>query len=318
MTFVLERSEWESYRVVRTPDTLFGIKDSIALEYSVKAAQGTVESTLWQTMKKAEIPDRLIFAFTDLLSYDFDFVTDTRNGQSFRVLYEEYSFKGRHVRFGKILLAQYNELSGKTHTACYFKDPSGKEGYYNADGKNTKRSLLKTPLSFARISSHFTHSRYHPILKKYRPHLGVDFAVPTGTPIIASGSGKVIFAGFKGGYGNYIEIRHDQGIETCYGHLSRFANGIREGVHVSEGAVIGYVGSTGLATGPHLDYRVRVKGTYVNPLKYAAPSGPPIDGKYLASYKKYSDDLVGTLGLLCQAFPSIGIEKEALTEAKVN
>ncbi len=291
MQFNLERSRWERYNVLRTPDTLFGVKDSTILEYNLRAASGLVKSTLWQSMRGADMSPKLIMEFTDLLAYDFDFVTDTRDGQKFHVLYEEYSYDGEAVRLGRVLFVEYEELSGKKHQACFYETPDGKGGYYNLKGKSAKRSLLKTPLKFSRVSSQFTNARFHPILKKYRPHHGVDFAAPTGTPIVASGSGRVIFRGWINGYGNSVRISHANNIETQYHHLSRFVSSVKKGSWVNEGQVIGYVGSTGLSTGPHLDYRVKVNGKFVNPLKYAFPSGPPVPKQYMDQYLAYSSDI---------------------------
>ncbi|MFP4458745.1 MAG: M23 family metallopeptidase [Candidatus Zixiibacteriota bacterium] len=284
MRFHLDRSLWEKYDVVKTPDTLYSIKDSTSLEYNLVAAQGVIENTLWQSMRNAGMSPKLIMRFTDLLSYDFDFVTDTRNGQQFRVLYEQFSYDGEPIRLGRVVFVQYQELSGKKHEACFYKDPDGKEGYYNLKGKSAKRSLLKTPLKYSRISSGYSNARFHPILKKYRPHHGVDYAAPSGTPIVASGRGKVIVCGFIKGYGHTVRIQHANNIQTWYHHLSRYASGIKSGKWVNEGQVIGYVGSTGLSTGPHLDYRVKVGGKFVNPLKYAFPSGPPVPSKYMEDY----------------------------------
>jgi len=190
---------------------------------------------------------------------------------------------------GRVILAEYN-AGEKVYTALFYRSPDEKEGYYNLKGESTKRSLLKSPLHYRRISSYFTHRRYHPILKIYRPHLGVDYAAPSGTPVVASGSGKVIYAGKKGGFGNFVKIKHPNNIMTSYGHFSRIAKGIRVGKWVNEGDVIGYVGATGLATGPHLDYRVQVKGKYVNPLKYAFPTGPPVPKAYRDDFLATSDD----------------------------
>ena len=300
VSFELERSPWESYFVSKDAETdsFIGIKDTIPLTYILKAAKGEVEATLWQSMSDLDVPAEAILKFTDILSYDVDFLTETRPGQKFSIMYEVYLFKGEIIDVGRVMAAHY-WLADTNYAGIFYMDKDSTQGYYNLAGKNTKKALLKTPLVYSRISSHFTHSRLHPILKIYRPHLGVDYAAPTGTPVSASGDGTVIYAGWKGGYGNFIEVSHTGGsIHTMYGHLSRFAGGIRKGVRVKQGQVIGYVGSTGLSTGPHLDYRVTVKGKHVNPLKYAFPDGPPVKKQYMAHFKETAGSYLQLLDML--------------------
>jgi murein DD-endopeptidase MepM/ murein hydrolase activator NlpD len=164
----------------------------------------------------------------------------------------------------------------KEYLAFGFRDEDGKMEYYDYDGNSVRRVFLKSPLNFRRISSYFSNRRFHPILKVYRPHLGIDYAAPTGTPIVSIGDGRVAYVGWKGGFGKYVEIRHNNVYTTCYGHLSRYGKGVRKGARVSQGQVIGYVGATGLATGPHLDFRVKKFGSYVNPLRIEYPKGDPI------------------------------------------
>ncbi len=302
--FDLERSPWEHYRVLRENDTLFAVKDTIPLTYVLRAVKGEVKSTLWESMAKLQVPAEAILRFTDILSFDVDFLTETRDGQRFAIMFEEYYFGDEIIKVGRVMAAQY-WISDTVFGGIHFMDPDSTQGYYTLSGKNTKKALLRTPLTYRRISSHFTNSRYHPILKIYRPHHGVDYAAPSGTPVSASGDGTVIFAGWKGGYGNYIEISHTGGkIVTCYGHLKGFARGIRKGTRVSQGQLIGYVGSTGLSTGPHLDYRVRVNGNYVNPLKYAFPDGPPVKSQYMAEFKNLAENYMALLDVMTP--PSAG------------
>ncbi len=297
--FELVRSPWERYIVRRLGDSLAAQKDTVPLVRTVFAAEGVVENTLWESMRKAGIEPEAIMRFTDILAYDFDFVTDTRNGHRFRILYEKLSFRDSTIGVGRILLAEYITPK-RDYVAVWYRDPEGREGYFDLEGKSMKKALLKAPLSYTRISSHFSHRRFHPILKIYRPHLGVDYAAPVGTPVVASGDGVVVFAGWKGGFGKFIHIKHPNGIETMYGHLSRFAKGIRRGVRVRRGQVIGYVGATGLATGPHLDYRVKVKGKFVNPEKYAFPAEPPVKRRYLESYRRYARSIADGARLLAK------------------
>jgi len=278
--FRYERHPWNGFNVKRVGDTYIARRDSVPLGKCLRFLKGEVKNTLWESMINQKIPPVLVAKLSDVFSYDIDFLTETRNGQKFKVLYEEYLYKNKPVRIGNIVAAEYI-TENRAFWAFYYEDPSGKKGYYNSNGQALKRTLLRSPLNYSRISSYFSHRRLHPIFKVYRPHLGVDLAAPEGTPVVAAGSGKVIFAGWKKGFGNYIEISHNRGkIVTCYGHLSRFARGIKRGKRVNQGQVIGFVGHTGYATGPHLDYRIRINGKNVNPLKYVAPPGPPIPRKY--------------------------------------
>ncbi|RKZ31590.1 hypothetical protein DRQ36_01465 [bacterium] len=296
--FELERSPWEHYSVVRHGDTLLGSKDTIPLTYVLRAVKGEVDNTLWESMAGLGVPAEAILKFTDILSYDVDFLTETRPGQKFAIMYEEYYFNGEQIDVGRVMAAHF-WMSDTNYAGIYYMDPESTAGYYTLKGKNTKKALLRTPLVYRRISSFFSHRRFHPILKIYRPHLGVDYAAPIGTPVSASGDGTVIYAGWKGGYGKFIEIKHTGGkIHTMYGHLSRFASGIRKGVKVRQGQVIGYVGSTGLSTGPHLDYRVTVNGSFVNPLKYAFPDGPPVKSKYMADFGSKAKSYLTLLDML--------------------
>lgn len=313
VSFCLERSPWEHYNVVSEGDSLIASKDTIPLTYVLRAVKGEVGATLWESMISLGVPAEAVLKFTDILSFDVDFLTETRAGQRFALMYEEYYFDGEPIDVGRVMAAHY-WMGDKNYGGIFYMDPDSTKGYYTLSGKNTKKALLRTPLTFRRISSHFTHSRFHPILKIYRPHLGVDYAAPSGTPVSASGDGTVIFAGWKGGFGNYIEISHTGGrIVTCYGHLKSFAKGIRRGKKVHQGQLIGYVGSTGLSTGPHLDYRVRVNGQHVNPLKYAFPDGPPVKNKYLAEFKEIAESYMALLDVLT---PPV-IEQKNVAEAGI-
>ena len=325
LEFKVTRSRWEKYTVKRIGDTFQVAKDTIPLRKVIFSAQGVVENTLSESMFSKSIEMRAIYDFTDVLAYDIDFNTETRNGDRFKIVYEKLIFRDEIVGIGKILLAEYSKsykerdketkkLVGrvKTYTAIYYSDPTGTEGYYNLKGKSMKKSHLKCPLVFSRISSHFSFRRFHPILKKYRPHMGIDYAAPIGTPVSASGSGTVVYCGWKGGFGKFIHIKHPgkDNIETMYGHLSRFTRGIRKGVKVKRGQVIGYVGYTGLSTGPHLDYRVKVNGKFVNPEKYAFPTGPPVKKKYLEIFKKYADSIIKGVQIFVDANSNNSLKKD--------
>jgi murein DD-endopeptidase MepM/ murein hydrolase activator NlpD len=191
-------------------------------------------------------------------------------------------------KLGRIEAAEFVNR-GRRLPAIWFEAPDGSADYYDLDGKSLKRQFLKSPLKFTRISSGFTMRRFHPILKRYRAHPGIDYAAPSGTPVQAAGNGVVAFAGWKRGYGNIVEIKHGKAYETSYAHLARIARGLRRGLRVSQGALIGYVGSTGLATGPHLDYRFSKNGKFVNPLAQSFPSGDPVAPAYMALFAERRD-----------------------------
>jgi len=227
---------------------------------------------------------RLAMNLSDIYAWDIDFSNDLRDGDSVKIIVEELwvgeAFKG----FGNILAAEFVS-NGKIHKAYRFEE-DGYADYYDSNGTSLRKALLRSPLKFKYISSRFSKRRLHPKLRVYRPHLGVDYAAETGTPVSAAGSGKVVFAGRKGQMGKMVKIKHPGGYETYYGHLSRIPRSIRRGETVSQSDVIGYVGATGLATGPHLDYRIKVNGTFVNPLKIEMPRGTSVPDTLLAEFKR--------------------------------
>ncbi|MBC7189417.1 M23 family metallopeptidase, partial [Candidatus Aerophobetes bacterium] len=264
-------------------------KEKVPVEKVLVGAKGEIESSLYESMRKEEIPNELILKFADIFSWEIDFLTDPRRGDSFFLIWERYLNKeGKILAEGNILAARYVN-QGKIFTAIFYQDPEGSRGYYTPEGKSLQRSFLKSPLNYRRISSYFSYRRFHPILKMYRPHLGIDYAAPTGTPVCSIGDGVIVFAGWKGGFGKYVEIKHPNGYKTSYGHLSRIAKGIKRGKRVSQGQVIGYVGSTGLATGPHLDFRISKNGRYLNFLKLDFPRANPIKAAYIDDFKKIKD-----------------------------
>jgi murein DD-endopeptidase MepM/ murein hydrolase activator NlpD len=309
----------DSYRLVAIPDSILffeyqkGMEEKyevtgqngelkasvVPIEFNrlVRSMEGTIESSLWESMIDLCQSPELILKFTEVFEWDIDFLTEPQKGDSFRLIFEEYHKNGEFVKYGDVLAAEYN-LSGQTHTAVVYKDPTGHKDYYDPSGKSLKKAFLKSPLNYSRISSGFSYSRLHPIFKVYRPHLGVDYAAPVGTPVVASGDGVIKYAGWNKGLGKVIEIRHPNGFITSYGHLSRFAKGIRTGVRVDQKELIGYVGKTGYATGPHLDYRVKANGRYVNPLKMIVPSAKPINKESFADFERQRDNLIYALNLL--------------------
>jgi murein DD-endopeptidase MepM/ murein hydrolase activator NlpD len=234
-------------------------------------ASGVIETSLYEAGIGAGIETRIVHALSDIFAWDVDFALDIRKGDTFKVLYETLYVGDLPVSAGRVLGAEMVN-SGKTFTAVYFEDASGRGDYYDERGASLSRTLLKSPLRYSRISSYFAKKRFHPILKKRRAHHGVDYAAPTGTPVESAGDGRVVFAGWKKGYGKFIKIRHNSKYTTAYGHLSRIKKGIKKGRRVRQGEVIGRVGSTGLSTGPHLHYEVLVWDKHVNPLSVKSSS----------------------------------------------
>ncbi len=234
-------------------------------EIKVQAASGVINNSLYEAAVRAGTDPQTIMNLTDILAWDVDFASDIRKGDTFSIVHEKIFVEGKYLKTGKILGAEMMN-NGKRVTAIYFEDSEGGVGYYDENGKSLRRTLLRSPLRYRRISSYFSKGRYHPILKRYRPHHGIDYAAPTGTPVESAGSGRVTFAGWKRGYGNFVTIKHNNSYTTAYGHFSRIKKGIRRGTRVEQGQVIGYVGSTGLSTGPHLHYEVRRGRKLINPL----------------------------------------------------
>lgn len=243
-------------------------QEKISYHLSLRSVQGTITSNLFDDAVRAGCPPQLIVNFADLFAWDIDFFTGVKENDEFKLLFEEIYLEGKLVRHGRILAAEFVN-QGKKHRAFSFG--RGKEAaYYDDKGQSVAREFLKTPLRYSRISSGFSKKRLHPVHRIYRPHLGVDYAAPSGTPVEATANGKIIFMGWKGGFGKCVKIRHNHTYTSFYGHLSRFPKGLRQGMTVNQGQVIGYVGSTGLATGPHLDYRLQKGKEFVNPVKFTS------------------------------------------------
>lgn len=248
------------------------------VEKRLVAVAGTVEASLYASLQKLDAPLDLAPKMSDILGWDIDFTRDLRKGDTFRVLYEEVWKDGELVRTGQILGVEL-ENRGQMRSAFLFNSADGRPGYFDDQGNNMAKQLMRAPLQYSRISSTFSYRRFHPVLKKWMPHLGVDYAAPLGTPVRAAGDGTVLTATSKEGNGRYIQIRHTNAeYETYYLHLSRFAKGIKKGARVRQGDVIGYVGASGYATGPHLDFRVKRSGKFVNPRKLKLPAAAPVAG----------------------------------------
>ena len=247
-------------------------------------AHGVIDSSLFAAGTRAGLSNAMVLKLADLFKYDVDFVQDLRAGDSFTVIYDDVYRDGTRYGEGDIVAAEFVN-QGKRYTAYRFKKNDGSYGWFSEDGRPIQKSFLRIPVDFTRISSTFSAARMHPILGLMRAHKGVDYAAPTGTPIHAAGDGVIQFRGWKNGYGNFVVIQHNKDISTAYGHMSRFAANERVGQHVRQGEVIGYVGMTGLATGPHLHYEFRVDGVQRNPQTVTLPKPEPMSGAQLARFE---------------------------------
>jgi murein DD-endopeptidase MepM/ murein hydrolase activator NlpD len=248
-------------------------------------ARGAIKDSLYQSAVDENIDFELALALADIFAWDIDFFVDLRSGDHYAFLYGQRFREGKLVGNGRIVAAHFHNGSTR-HRAYYYQAPGKRADYYDDQGNSLRKVFLKSPLRYSRISSGFSKRRLHPILKIYRPHPGVDYAAPTGTPVAAVGDGRVISKRWKNGYGRFIAIRHNSRYTSSYGHLYRYASKIKVGSNVKQGQVIGYVGASGLATGPHLDYRMKKDGRFVNPLKNRLPAARPVPPNYLSDFKK--------------------------------
>lgn len=268
-----------------------------ALEIHNVLKTAEIRSSLFAATDAADIPDSIAIQMAEIFSSDIDFHSDLRKGDRFSVIYEAKYDNGHLVNTGQVVAAEFTN-QGKTYKAVMYRNPAGKVAYYTPEGKSLHKSFLRSPLEFTRISSGFTMGRFHPILQRMRAHKGVDLAAPIGTRIKAPADGVVKFVGVKNGYGNVIYLQHTGGVTTVYGHLSRFASGLRNGMKVSQGDIIGFVGMTGMATGPHLHYEFQLNGVHRDPLKVALPAAQPIAPQYLSDFRTRSANLTAQLQLL--------------------
>jgi murein DD-endopeptidase MepM/ murein hydrolase activator NlpD len=294
----LERklSDSETLQVTRDEQGFVSNVLENPLEVHTRTASATIHNSLFQAAAEAGLTDRVAFDLAEIFQYDIDFVLDIQAGDRFTVVYEEVFQDGAPLRVGNILAAKFvNE--GREYRAVRYVDDAGRGQYYSPDGKSLRKAFMRSPVQFSRISSRFNLSRRHPVLNRIRAHKGVDYAAPTGTPVRAAGEGRVRFIGRQGGYGNVIELEHGSGVVTVYGHLSRFASKLHRGQRVDLAQVIGYVGMTGLATGPHLHYEYRVRGAHKNPQTVPLPDAEPIPAAQRERFLVVTADLVNTLDL---------------------
>src|ERR1700733_217652 len=279
-----EGSVKELTRKVSETKTLHVVRDEAGfaanvvenpVQTHIRTASATIDSSLFQAAESAQISDLVALKLANIFAWDVDFVLDIREGDRFTAVYEQIYQDGKYLRDGDVLAAEFVN-GGKVYRAVRFVDETGAIGYYSPEGKPMRKAFLRAPVEFTRVSSVFNPHRFHPILNLIRGHMGTDYAAPIGTPVHAAGDGRVAFEGVRGGYGNAILLSHSNEIQTLYGHMSRFARDIHLGSHVQQGEVIGYVGMTGLATGPHLHYEYLMNGVHKDPQTVKLPGADPL------------------------------------------
>lgn len=283
--------------VQSTPNGYEAFKVAKNVEKQITHAHTTINSSLFSDAKAAGLSDKLVMEIAQIFAWDIDFALDLKRGDEFTVIYEQLYVDGEKIGSGAVLATEFINKS-KSHVAVRYQSSDGSANYFTPDGKSLRKAFLRTPVKFARISSHFNLKRRHPVLNKIRAHKGVDYAAPTGTPIRTTGNGKVVFRGRRGGYGRAIIVQHGKKYATLYAHLSSFKKNVKTGTKVTQGQTIGYVGKSGLATGPHLHYEFRVDGRHTNPLTVQLPKATPIDKANYALFKKRTTPILSQLASL--------------------
>ena len=284
--------------LIKKIDGIFKVaKLPVKRETHIQMKSGVIKSSLFAATDGANVPDSVAIQIAEIFASDIDFHRDLRKEDRFKVVYESHYSSGEPTGTGRVLAVEFVN-KGKPYQAVYFEANDKERGYYTPEGKNLRREFLRSPLKFSRISSGFSRSRYHPILKKRRAHKGVDYAAPRGTPVRATANGTVAVSTRQGGYGKLIILKHRRRYSTAYAHLSAFAKGLRKGKRVNQGDIIGYVGSTGMATGPHLHYEFRINGVQRNPQRVVMPAAIPLSAKNIPAFKKYAKPLMARLHML--------------------
>ncbi|MCH2169894.1 M23 family metallopeptidase [Myxococcota bacterium] len=292
-------SETEGFRVVGGPDGYRAEREEAELVSRVSRLSGVVSRSLFESVRDLGASPQLATDFADIFAWDVDFSRSIHTGDEFKILYEriyrvDSDRSETFIRPGKILAARFVGQVGD-YTAIYFEEEPGRGGYFRPDGTSVERSFLLAPLRYGRISSRYTSARLHPILKITRPHYGIDYAAPANSPVWAVGDGTVIYRAWAGGFGNLVKVRHPGGYVSYYAHLSRFAKGQKVGDRVDQKQVIGYVGSTGLSTGPHVDFRMTHHGRYMDPMRVPSPEGRPISYEVAHLFEGTRDILLAEL-----------------------
>jgi len=286
--FIYEPSRID-YVVYELSDTIRIFTGQHEVDTVTKSFAGVIDYSIYQTLTDADAPTELVNELAEVYAWQID-LFKVQKGDKFKMLYEEVQIKGEAVGVGRILAAQFERAEDEFY--AFYYDQGGKEDYFDEKGNSLRKAFLKAPLRYSRISSRFSHSRLHPVLKVRRPHHGIDYAAPRGTPVRSVGDGVVIKANYSGGAGKYVKIRHNSTYTTGYMHLSKYGEDIHVGKRVKQGDIIGYVGSTGLSTGPHLDYRVWKNGKAVDALKIEMPPSEPISDEHRESYQAHMQKLM--------------------------
>jgi murein DD-endopeptidase MepM/ murein hydrolase activator NlpD len=291
LIFPLNGGKDTALLIQRSPRGFDASVQDLQYESHVSLQTAVVKYSLFGAADEAGIPDSVAIQLTDIFGSDIDFHRDLRKGDRFSVIYETVTHLGKPVRTERILAAEFIN-DGRAYRAFWYQPKDGTGGYYTAEGQSLKKAFLRSPLEFSRISSGFSNARYHPVLREMRAHRGIDYAAPTGTRVKAAGDGVVDFVGIQGGYGKLVVLRHAGDKTTAYGHLSGFAAGTKKGARVAQGDIIGFVGSTGMSTGPHLHYEFRVAGVHRNPLTVALPTATPLPQSQLSAFRDHAGDLM--------------------------
>jgi murein DD-endopeptidase MepM/ murein hydrolase activator NlpD len=302
-------SETQTLHVVRQDAGFEAQMIDNPVETRVRTATATIDSSLFQAAESADISDGIALRLANVFAWDIDFVLDIREGDRFTAVYEQIYQDGKYLHDGEVLAAEFVN-NGKVYRAVRFVGDNGSAGYYTPNGLAMRKAFLRAPVEFTRVSSAFNPHRFHPILNTIRGHMGTDYAAPTGTPVHAAGDGRVSFAGWRGGYGNALMLAHGSSVSTLYGHMSRFARNIHVGSHVQQGEVIGYVGMTGLATGPHLHYEYLMNGVHKNPQTVQLPGAEPLHAEALQRFRLAAAPLIAGLSA-----PSAGAVPDAAAPA---
>ncbi len=288
-----------TFVVAKTGSGFVAGEKKLTVSTRINIKSGEIANSLFGATDAAGIPDAIAMQLAEIFSGDIDFYRDLRKGDKFSIVYESLSHNGQQVRSGRILAAEFVN-NNRIHQAYWFQTDSGKGGYYTVDGKSLRKAFLRSPLEFSRVTSGFSNARVHPVLQITRAHKGIDYGAPIGTRVRAVADAVVEFAGRQGGYGNLVILKHQGAYSTAYGHLNGFAPGIRKGARVGQGETVGFVGRTGLATGPHLHYEFRIKGQQVNPMMAVLPAAVPLDAAQVSRFKKSIGPLLAHLDLAKQ------------------
>lgn len=296
-SLILEHNKIHSLHITATNHGFSAKDETKQVELRTAHVQAGIDNSLYLSAKEAGLPDALIMELANIFGWDIDFALEIRSGDSFTVIYQEEYLEGEKFKNGPILAAEFVN-QGRNYRAVRYVDKTGNADYFTPEGRSMRKAFLRAPVDFRRISSRFTKERWHPVLGKKRPHRGVDYAAKTGTPIKAAGDGKIVHRGKKGGYGRTVIIQHGQSYTTLYAHLSKYNKKAKPGKKVKQGQIIGYVGRSGLATGPHLHYEFRLNGVHRNPLTVKLPAAQPIAKKYRSDFTLKTQPLIAQLDTL--------------------